>query len=1700
MKRKIYFTLLLLLSLLAANAQTWNLVWREDFGVAEDSIIRDFADPNMDVPNHKFGECAKINDGFYGIANSSWWAFNRSKSLCPTFSPAGHFVPGRDHTGNRNGAMLIVNIDGVPGDIVYEQEMKFDVCANHKYKFTIYAASVSFSSNPVLSNLTLNIVNVKDPNNPIVMETEDTGNIPLWKAESPTNYNGDGSHTHDEKPWSEFSIEFTAQAGDILKLQVLNNHVANNSVAGNDFALDDISLYRYDTDSIPEPKLDAKAVQLTSGTKCAEGIAIYIQDPKLDVWKKINDFTYYLWQSSTDNGYTWKDLIGGIDKTSIDWTSTDPKEIARVVVAGGNSASEAEAEAKYIGANGGPTNGCVNWVISSSLVPEISSLGDVEPMQLGLDDDRDLKGMLKDKCEQLNSETHTVTIFQKTISSNPLPAFVWQYSLNGTDWNTLSESASTITHNNSTGSNKVMYRAIVANALEVAQQVAQNGEPDDPCEKYRYTDTVFIGCRGCEKPTFTIPDNVICEGDMVGFKSTTSNSSSGEVFFEYSTDGEHFSKIDFNDDEPLFPKTTSYYRATSDACPDVYSDTITVEVEKDIKPTIDPIPSAVCLGGTVELKANMELEAYNTFAWLRNGDTLSTTELSLTDMPQDTTVYEFVVKGNMCPSRSVKDSSVTVQVGELTLKIGKDSLCGGEKVDLNADINNTSIPVIWEYATDSALTFQSFIPGDSSEAEHPLRSTHYRIRTDSTNCPVVISDTVFAFVEKRASVHIDTLPDWICDGVEVNLYVRTDLDTAINTYAWVVNDDTIPSRPMIYMVRDPFRWLDRKPKEDDSLFYKVTETPLIATSYQFVVFGNLCEPVKDSTHTVVYTEHGVEIEIDKDTVCEGEQVRVTAEYDDEAIVVWQRTHDKITWEDFVPDEVPSELIKRPNELPKTRPTANETPETTTYYRVKVPESALCPTTFSFTVTAHVEKKAKNIKVEEIPATICEGTDVKLEATADIDSTLNSFAWLKNGDTLSTTEMSLTDKPFQASTYTFAVFGNQCEPIKKEMNVNVEEIGSLGLSIDKDSICSGDMARLVVESSNRPDLIWEKSQDSINFTKFDPKQDISALLPTQTTYYRIKAETESNTCPDLISDIVSVNVEHSIDVTVDSIPAYICEGTSVVLKASGYMDPVNTFEWTKDGDTLSTELLELNDTPVTSGTYTLSIHGKNCPSFTKSFRTEVEKQASIALSASETGVCEGTNVTFTAQATEVKGIDWQRKLEGEETFETFATDLSDSKDIIGEESATYRLITTGNISCAADTSEEVFLEVEKNVTFDLTDEVIVCPKTPTIIDAHFEGTPQSVSWQKRSSEDEPYTPYTTGTDPFEVSFQGSAEFKMTYTMKYCPTEEGLFALTIDEGVVFDTLSNDSICSGESIQLISQSGYTPTMTWESKKEGDNDFQIVQQGTNNILVTPTETTRYRLSGTSERGCPAATVYATIFVSQPVDSISIKGGKICLGDSLKLNISGFNDYTDIQWTSSEDDYNTILGNKPSYLAKPSATTNYKATVYNGKCEGTAENTIEVFKQPTILSCDEYGSTSYMVNVESEHNPLYYDFGDGKKVTSNILNNVIYGKTYNITVSTEIGCPSTYEFEAPTYELKFPEYIIPEKKPWEVENLERYGRSTYRIYDRFGKLLYEGEGIDEGWDGTYYGNVLPSTDYWYIVNIPEIDRQFQGHFTLLHE
>ena len=51
-------------------------------------------------------------------------------------------------------------------------------------------------------------------------------------------------------------------------------------------------------------------------------------------------------------------------------------------------------------------------------------------------------------------------------------------------------------------------------------------------------------------------------------------------------------------------------------------------------------------------------------------------------------------------------------------------------------------------------------------------------------------------------------------------------------------------------------------------------------------------------------------------------------------------------------------------------------------------------------------------------------------------------------------------------------------------------------------------------------------------------------------------------------------------------------------------------------------------------------------------------------------------------------------------------------------------------------------------------------------------------------------------------------------------------------------------------------------------------------------------------------------------------------------------------------------------------------------------------------------------------------------------------------------------------------------------------------IFDRYGKLVKQISPQTQGWDGTFNGQQVPATDYWYSIQL-EDGRVVKGHFAL---
>ncbi|MGC6524600.1 MAG: T9SS type B sorting domain-containing protein [Flavobacteriaceae bacterium] len=85
---------------------------------------------------------------------------------------------------------------------------------------------------------------------------------------------------------------------------------------------------------------------------------------------------------------------------------------------------------------------------------------------------------------------------------------------------------------------------------------------------------------------------------------------------------------------------------------------------------------------------------------------------------------------------------------------------------------------------------------------------------------------------------------------------------------------------------------------------------------------------------------------------------------------------------------------------------------------------------------------------------------------------------------------------------------------------------------------------------------------------------------------------------------------------------------------------------------------------------------------------------------------------------------------------------------------------------------------------------------------------------------------------------------------------------------------------------------------------------------------------------------------------------------------------------------------------------------------------------------------------------------------------------------------------------IGFPNFFTPNddgyNDTWHVYgiNTPEQAESEIYIFDRYGKLIKQLLYNSEGWDGTYNGNRMPTSDYWFYIKLSD-NRIFRGHFTL---
>ncbi len=168
--------------------------------------------------------------------------------------------------------------------------------------------------------------------------------------------------------------------------------------------------------------------------------------------------------------------------------------------------------------------------------------------------------------------------------------------------------------------------------------------------------------------------------------------------------------------------------------------------------------------------------------------------------------------------------------------------------------------------------------------------------------------------------------------------------------------------------------------------------------------------------------------------------------------------------------------------------------------------------------------------------------------------------------------------------------------------------------------------------------------------------------------------------------------------------------------------------------------------------------------------------------------------------------------------------------------------------------------------------------------------------------------------------------------------------------------------------------------------------------------------------------------------------------------------------------------------------------------CSKTRTITVTASNIATIENVvinDLSDNNSIIVNVSGSGDYEYSIDGINYQ-SSNTFYNVESG-IYTVYVIDKNGCGIVQE---DINLLGIPNYFTPNgdgyNDYWNIKGVSSTynAKTTIHIFDRYGNLLKQISPLSLGWDGKYLGKDVPSSDYWYIINL-EGGRTFKGHFSL---
>ena len=528
-----------------------------------------------------------------------------------------------------------------------------------------------------------------------------------------------------------------------------------------------------------------------------------------------------------------------------------------------------------------------------------------------------------------------------------------------------------------------------------------------------------------------------------------------------------------------------------------------------------------------------------------------------------------------------------------------------------------------------------------------------------------------------------------------------------------------------------------------------------------------------------------------------------------------------------------------------------------------------------------------------------------------------------------------------------------------------------------------------------------------------------------------------------------------DVIVNALPlptisgtTTICDGTITTLNANGGV----SYAW-NNGSTSSS----INISPSSDSTYVVTATDANGCSDTASTLVQVVSNPTGIITSSNGAnfVCNGSSVTLTAT--------------GGGTYLWNDNSTLDSLVVSPIVNTTYSVIV--EVAGCSDTAT-FDITVNNLPTVLITGDNTICNGESTVLTAS-EAT--TYSWSTGSSSDSTIVNPTTNTiyTVTAIDVNGCVN-----TANSTVTVNALPVVTIS--------GPTTICNGETTTLTGNGA--SSYVWNTSAT-----------TNAINVNPsTGITDYSVVGTGANGC-VDSAQATVTVNPKPVAVVTGNSSICDGETLTLTASGGSDF---EWSTTET--------TATINVLPTDTTTYTVVVTTNGCADTASITINHIPLPSITAFTDttifLGQSATITATSST--PFTWTPNEAISCTNCLtaIVNPTETTTYCAT-TTENGCSNsscvTVIVDMTCGSLFVPNAFSP-NADGSNDCLKVYSNCLvevlFRVYSRWGEMIFESNKIDGCWDGMYKGTELNTGVYVYTVKALLLDGtevDIKGNTTL---